>query len=114
MEQWLSGAGREVYAYVTYERGAAGGRTHCHALVGGVFEPARRRSGLSIEGLAIKRMERLWRRGNIKIESFDPKRGACWYVAKFPNSGEIIGQMRRHRPRRRRSRTTINHRGTEA
>lgn len=104
MERWLGALGPKAYAYVAYERGEAGGRTHAHALVGGLFDGARRRTGLSIEGLAVKRAERLWRRGNIKIEHFDPKQGACWYVAKCPADGELVGELKRHRSRRRRSR----------
>ncbi len=39
VQRWLRKLGSDVYAYVTYEEGKAGGRTHAHALIGGLGSP---------------------------------------------------------------------------
>jgi hypothetical protein len=101
-ERWITTLGPNVFAYIAYEEGRAGGRTHCHALVGGLGGIPTRKSGLSIRDLALKKVERAWRHGNIEVASFDPRLGGCWYAAKFPNDGEIVGVMRHHRVRRHR------------
>lgn len=80
---WMSGFGRDAYAYIAYEKGWGGGRTHAHALLGGLTSPT--------DGF----YARLWPAGQIQVSCFDPTRGACWYVAKFPADGEIIGTLRR-------------------
>ena len=102
--QWIAALGPEVYAYIAYEQGVAGGRTHCHALIGGMYEGSRERVGLHRGRIAIRHAKRTWRHGNIKIEPYDAKRGAAWYVAKYPDQGEIVGTFKRHRPRRKRTR----------
>lgn len=79
VERWITSLGPQVFAYVAYERGLAGGRTHCHVLLGGLHPLLTLRAG------------RRWRHGNITIESYDPHRGAAWYVAKVPEAGEILG-----------------------
>lgn len=92
VDRWIGGFGPQAYAYVGYEQGLAGGRTHCHVLLGGLAnEIAKSRAG------------RLWRHGNIQIERYDPNRGAAWYVAKVPEAGEIVGKLIR-RTRRARGR----------
>ncbi len=87
VESWVTSFGPQTYAYAAYERGYAGGRTHCHVLLGGlVGEIARTKAG------------RLSKQGNIVIAAYDPRRGACWYAAKFPNDGEFIGNPKRRTP----------------
>ncbi len=98
--EFTSHFGTQAYAVVAYETGPVGGRTHIHMLLGGlVGEIAKAHAG------------RLWRRGNITIEKYDPRRGACWYIPKtfydHPDAGEIIGEpktlSRRKRGRKKRS-----------
>lgn len=108
-ERWLKTLGPEVYAYVAYEKGEAGGRTHCHALIGGLYEGLRQQTGLDRRQLALQVMKRAWKLGDVSAEWYDPKRGAAWYVAKFPNDGEIIGVMKRHKPHRKRRRRQGSH-----
>src|SRR6266496_3422726 len=81
--KWVKTLGPDVYAYVAYEKGLAGGRTHCHALIGGLYEGRQQRSGLDRRGLVLQVLKRAWRLGDVKAEWYDPKRGAAWYVAKF-------------------------------
>jgi len=98
-QRWIAALGADVYAYIAYEKGEAGGRTHCHALVGGLGAIPTTHSGLNVRALAIKKVGRAWKHGDIKIDSYDSTRGACWYLSKFPSDGEIVGQMKRHRVR---------------
>ena len=100
--EFISHFGTQAYAVVAYETGPVGGRTHIHILLGGlVGEIAKTHAG------------RLWKRGDITIEKYDPRRGACWYLPKTfydnPDAGEIIGELktlrRRKRGRRKRSNT---------
>lgn len=110
VEGWLRKLGSHVYAYVAYEEGKAGGRTHVHALIGGLVPRGRdTATGIHHLKLSLTRLRRAWRHGhedvdgNVKVEQYDPRRGAAWYVAKFPYDGELLGgQPTRHRQRRRR------------
>lgn len=107
--RWLGEMGEDVYAYVAYEEGTAGGRTHCHALVGGLPTKDEKRTRLHLLRLCIHRAawswKWRWKKGEIKIDQYDPTRGAAWYVAKFPADGEIIGTMRRHHPHRKKKKS---------
>ena len=98
---WLAGLGPEVYAYMTVERGDEGLRTHIHLLLGGLAR-SRSATGLHLRLLNIKRAGRRWKHGDADAREYDPRRGACWYVAKNPEYGEFLGswpqrQMRRTR-----------------
>lgn len=99
--KWLATLGPDVFAYVAYEQGKAGGRTHLHALLGGLGPSPVTHSGLNTRALAIKNVKRSWTHGDIQLDQYDARRGACWYLSKFPNDGEIIGVMKRHRVRRK-------------
>lgn len=101
-QRWIATIGPDAFAYIAYEEGKAGGRTHCHALVGGLGAIPTSHSGLNVRALAIKKVERSWKHGDIKVDQYDPRRGACWYMSKFPSDGEIVGVMKRHRVRHRR------------
>lgn len=110
--RWIGEMGEGVYAYVAYEEGTAGGRTHCHTLLGGMPNEEETRTRLHLLRLDILRAEwswkRRWKQGDIQIEQYDPLRGAAWYVSKFPADAEIIGTMRRHHVhRKRRKRHTL-------
>ena len=66
------------YAYVVYEEGSAGERTHIHGLIG----------GLPKESIATG--HKLWKAGIVeKWEKYDPLRGGCWYVSKRAQYGEF-------------------------
>lgn len=102
VHDWVSFFGPQAYAVVAYERGLAGGRTHVHVLLGGlVGEIAKSKAG------------RLWRRGHVKIERYDPRRGACWYIPKtfynHPEAGEFIGDPKTI-SRRKRGRKKVRER----
>ena len=98
VSEWVTHIGPQAFAYVAYEEGKAGGRFHCHVLLGGVGgEIAKTYPGA------------LWRRGNINIQPYDPQRGACWYVSKFPADGEIVGTLT---SRTRRTREALYQRTT--
>lgn len=102
VESWLSDLAPEVYAYIAYERGELGGRTHCHVLLGGLFGAVEKGAArLRYLSLSTKRAGRRWKCGNIKIDVYDPRRGAAWYVAKFPEEGEFFRTPRRQRRNRR-------------
>lgn len=90
VEAWVGDFGSQTYAYAAYEQGRAGGRTHAHVLLGGL-----------VGKIAKAHAGRLWKHGNIVIAPYDPRRGACWYVAKFPNDGDFIGNPQRVRRRGR-------------
>jgi hypothetical protein len=109
--KWIREMGEDVYAYVAYEEGTAGGRTHCHALLGGLPTDDKERTRLHLLRLCIHRAEWSWtwklKRGEIKIDRYDPTRGAAWYVAKFPADGEIIGTMKRHTGHRKRRKRPV-------
>lgn len=102
----LAALGPAAYGYIAYERGLAGGRTHMHALLGGLVVAAGDHypphDGFPHLAVALQRVATLWHRGNVKIERYNPRRGAAWYLAKFPESGEILGSPRRHHRRARR------------
>lgn len=83
IHKWVSGFGPGAFGYVTYEEGFAGGRSHTHVLLGGLNLMAQKHAG------------RLWKSGLVTVDRFDPSRGACWYVAKFPAAGEFLGTPRR-------------------
>ena len=90
VETWIASFGVQAFAYAAYERGQAGGRTHCHVLLGGlVGEIAKTHAG------------RLWTHGDVKIAAYDPQGRACWYLAKEPEEGQFIGRLQRRtrRPR---------------
>jgi len=103
--EWLPKLGPDVYAYVGYEKGPAGGRIHCHALVGGLFRGSRDLNRLELQRDAVAMAKRSWRLGDVDALPYDPKKGAAWYVSKYSNDGEVIGVMKRHRPHRRRQRS---------
>lgn len=88
--EWVAKFGPQAYAFAGYQKGEAGGRTHAHLLVGGL-----------VGQIAKTRAGRLWKSGNIKIEPYDPNRGAAWYVSTFPEGGEIIGTLVRRTRRTR-------------
>ena len=98
---WLSALGSSAYAYVAFERGPAGGRTHCHALLGGLFRGAGNRAGLRTQTEVLSQVREAWMNGVIVAHPYDPSRGAAWYVSKFPADGEVFGVMRRHCPHRK-------------
>ncbi len=108
VQRWLRKLGSDVYAYVTYEEGKAGGRTHAHALIGGLVPRGARGKGIHHLALSLTRLRQAWRHGhedvdgNVWAERYDPRRGAAWYVAKCPYDGELLGRPTRHRQRRRR------------
>jgi hypothetical protein len=102
---WIRSLGASVYAYLAPERGGLGDRIHCHALIGGMYRGDGKKTGTDLKLLALRHAERLWRQerhntrephGHIVIEDFEPRRGAAWYVSKFPDDGQIIGTMQRH------------------
>jgi hypothetical protein len=91
IEEWIAKFGDRAFAYVAYEKGQAGGRTHAHALLGG------------LNGIAVRNAGRLWTAGQIKIAAYNPNGGAAWYVSKEPEEGQLIGTPER-RTRRARGR----------
>jgi hypothetical protein len=102
--QWIAGLGLDTYAFVGIEEGRLQGRTHLHALVGGLFDGRRDAAGFLAREAAIARLSTSWQRGrwspgNVLSMPYDPARGARWYVAKCPAEAEIIGELRRHRRR---------------
>lgn len=110
VDAWLRTMGADVYAYVAYEAGKAGGRLHIHALIGGLVPRGGGRRGIHHLALSLTRLRRAWRHGheevngNVRVERYDPRRGAAWYAAKFPYEGELLGRPKRHRRCHRRGR----------
>lgn len=101
---WVDGvraAAPKAYAIVTVEQGPHLGGWHAHIIVGGV--------GTHPSWPAV--LTSLWRaRGSIHVTRYDPqrdpkndpRRGVLPYLRKLPDTEwEIVGTMRRHRPRRR-------------
>lgn len=95
---WLEKQPPGVYAAVAYERGDLGGRTHAHALVGGIGRHA----------LCETHLLRSWRQGNARVDQYRPgldPRGTCrglgWYVAAYPDSLELVGTPLKWRARKR-------------
>lgn len=88
-----------IYAFAGFERGRAGNLLHCHLLLGGLLPRRGQRPGLDrfCTLLALARAE--WQHGRIDIQPYDSKRGAAWYVSKFPDGGEIVGRASKHRRR---------------
>ena len=107
VDAWLRKMGPDVYAYVAYEEGKVGGRLHLHALIGGLVPRDAGGKGIHHLALSLKRLRRAWRHGhedvdgNVRAERYDPQRGAAWYVAKWPDEGELLGRPKRHRQRHR-------------
>ncbi len=107
----MAALGPNVYAYVGHEQGKAGQRVHFHALIGGLFVGHRDGAGLYFRDLAVSRAVAAWTlpnigvqrhyktHGNIEVHNYDPRRGASWYVAKYPNEGDIMGELKPHRRR---------------
>lgn len=91
--QWVVGMGPDAYGYLAYEVGPVAGRTHVHALLGGL--PGMRRDSSARCAAAH------WRHGDILSEAYDARRGAAHYVVKFPEQGELVGCPSRHRRRHR-------------
>lgn len=108
VEQWLQSltderrllygtGGQKVYAALAIEQGAVFYRWHAHMLVGGVGAHPDMRAAL------IKK----WRWGNILVDPYDPKRdprgepmtGACAYLSKHPDCIQLVGRLRKWRPR---------------
>ena len=98
---WLGGLGPQVYAYMTVERGDEGLRTHVHLLLGGLAS-AKSATGLHLRLLNIKRASRRWSHGDVNAQEYDPRRGACWYVAKDPEYGQFLGSWPLRQTRRTR------------
>ena len=99
MKEWLTQVSPNAYAWIAPEQGALGGSIHCHALAGGIVNGSRDGFGLRLRALAIKNAKRQWQRGDIQIETYDRRRGAAWYVSKWPDAGEPFGNLQRHRRR---------------
>lgn len=97
-ETYLQSLGPDIAAYIAYEQGEANLRTHVHLLA--TLLPACRhyaKTGLNFKALRVKWAGRKWPHGDADAEVYDPRRGACWYVAKFPSTGEFYGRPRRHK-----------------
>src|SRR6185437_12911854 len=87
-----------VYAFIGFERGPATDLVHCHLLLGGLLPRRGQRPGRSAMRTLLTIARGEWQHGVlVEIEPYDPKRGGAWYVTKFPNGGEILGRMSRHR-----------------
>ena len=94
VETWIAAFGPQAFAYAAYERGQAGGRTHCHVLLGGLIgEIARTHAG------------RLWSHG---VSVAARRRGVGqgreavgWPVASVPPE---VGHRAQTPPRRGRGR----------
>lgn len=105
----VRGLGEEVYAFVAYERGVAGKRTHLHALLG--WPTRQRMSDLNLAALEKKLERRLWRHGRFEVARYEGYGGVVRYLVKQcgedPDNWEIIGvpigykRKRRKRGRRR-------------
>ena len=63
--------GVEIGWFVAFEPGSLLGRRHMHALL------------CNAEGASPEMAQRLWLYGRAKVEHFDVRRGAAYYVAKF-------------------------------
>lgn len=96
--RWLGRQSPSVYAVVAYERGQVGGRTHVHALVGGIGR----------HPLGQTHLCGSWRHGNILVEPYHPRLdrsgargGACWYISPEWDALDLVGSLNPWRPRKR-------------
>jgi hypothetical protein len=93
---WLGQQRADAYAVMAVERGAVNDRTHAHVLLGGVGAHPQLRL----------RLERAWYYGHILVQPYAPRldppgtrTGACYYLVKDPEAVEVLGRLRRWRPR---------------
>ena len=99
--EWIESFGSDAYAFVAHERGTAGDRVHCHALLGGIFSHRSEIDRLT----AHTRLRERWTHGDLQVQKYDPRRGAAFYLSKCPDDADIIGHLSKHRSRRKRSGT---------
>lgn len=92
---WLRRCGPRAYAALVLEHGKAGGLIHGHGLLGGIGRHPLRRTFL----------QQAWRRGNLLLEPYDPRRGWAFYLVKGrPIAVDLYGTLQPYRPRRGRAR----------
>lgn len=96
---YLAGLGVDrVYAAVAVECGGLNGRPHVHMLIG----------GLGAHPDWQTRLRRWWLWGDLQLDKYDPAKdpkgkphaGASAYLSKHPDRIEIVGTLRKWRPRR--------------
>lgn len=104
-ENFVRSLSKDAYAIVGIERGVAGNRTHCHALVGGL-DAGRRELADRRAGLLASVLDR-WSHGNITGSLYSPSGLAAWYVTKNPADAHIVGTLREHRRHRRADRFSL-------
>lgn len=90
VERWL-GPIPGAYAAVGVQRGPFGNRLHVHALVGGVGRRLLRENLLRSS----------WRRGNLALAGYCPRRGGVGYLVRQADAIEFVGTPRPYRARRR-------------